>query len=164
MRVLDNFSTGKRENLQFPDLQVNKLLEIAEGDIRNVETVRTAMKGIDYVLHEAALPSVARSVIDPIATNEVNVTGTLNVLIAARDEKVKRVVYASSSSVYGNTPTLPKHKSMQVQPLSPYAVSKLAGERYCIAFHEVYRLPVVCIRYFNVCSDRDKIQPRNTLL
>ena len=174
VRVLDDFSTGKRENLDSavgeaygrpktedgrktqvgPRSSVPGLLEVIEGDIRNLDTVRKAMQGVDYVLHQAALPSVQRSVLDPLASNEVNVTGTLNVLVAARDEKVKRVVFASSSSVYGNTPTLPKHEAMQTQPLSPYAVSKLAGERYCIAFHQVYQLPTVCIRYFNVFGQR----------
>lgn len=165
VRVLDNFTTGKRENLdgagggqeredRSPPPSVFGLLEIIEGDIRDLATVRKATEGVDYVLHQAALPSVQRSVLDPLATNEVNVTGTLNVLVAARDLKVKRVVYASSSSVYGNTPTLPKHEAMQTQPLSPYAVSKLAGERYCIAFNKVYGLPTVCIRYFNVFGQR----------
>lgn len=108
------------------------------------------MDGVDYVLHQAALPSVQRSVIDPQTTNEVNVTGTLNVLMAARTANAKRVVFASSSSVYGNSPTLPKHEDMPTHPLSPYAASKLAGETYCLAFHEVYGLPTVCLRYFNV--------------
>jgi len=156
VRVYDDFSTGKLANLQFPGLeaQMRASLEVVEGDIRDLVSVRAVMDGVDYVLHQAALPSVVRSVIDPLSSNEVNVTGTLNVLIAARDENVRRVVYASSSSVYGNTPTLPKHEEMQTEPLSPYAVSKLAGERYCIAFHEVYKLPTVCIRYFNVFGPR----------
>jgi nucleoside-diphosphate-sugar epimerase len=156
VRVFDNFSTGKRENIQFPGLeaQMKSSLEVVEGDIRDLASVRAATHGVDYVLHQAALPSVVRSVIDPLSSHEVNCTGTLNVLIAGRDEKVKRVVYASSSSVYGNTPTLPKHEEMMAQPLSPYAVSKLAGERYCIAFYEVYKFPTVCIRYFNVFGPR----------
>ncbi|MGD1046135.1 MAG: SDR family oxidoreductase [Bacteroidota bacterium] len=156
VRVLDNFSTGKRENLHFPHLQtqVKTLLEIVEGDIREPDSVRAAMQGIDYVLHQAALPSIARSVADPITSNDVNVNGTLNVLVAARDAKVKLFVYASSSSIYGNTSTLPKHEKMQMQPISPYAVSKLAGERYCVAFHNVYKLPIVCLRYFNVFGPR----------
>lgn len=145
VRVLDNFSSGKRANLSTHDR-----LEIVEGDIRNQDTVKRAMSGVDYVLHQAALPSVQRSVIDPSATNEVNVSGTLNLLLAARDEKVRRFVFASSSSVYGNSPTLPKHEDMAARPLTPYAVSKLAGETYCLAFQNVYSLPTVALRYFNV--------------
>jgi UDP-glucose 4-epimerase len=123
VRVLDNFSTGKRENLR----QFGDKIEVIEGDIRSYHIVREAMQGIDVVLHQAALPSVPRSIRDPITTNEVNVTGTLNVLQAARDAGVSRVVYASSSSVYGDTPELPKREDMTPNPLSPYAVSKLAG-------------------------------------
>lgn len=158
VRVFDNFSTGKRENLRFPDLEakLKTSCEIVEGDVRDPDTVRSAMHGVDYVLHQAALPSVARSVIDPLSSHAVNVTGTLNVLLAARDEQVKRVVYASSSSVYGNSASLPKHEKMPTEPLSPYAVSKLAGERYCLAFHEVYKTPTVCIRYFNVFGPRQE--------
>jgi len=155
VRVLDNFSTGKRVNLQFPGLAVARQnLEIVGGDIRDAAVVRSSMDGIDYVLHEAALPSVPRSIADPISSNDVNVGGTLNVLVAARDAGVKRVVYASSSSVYGNTPVSPKHEELPTNPLSPYAVSKLAGERYCIAFSIAYKLPAVCIRYFNVFGPR----------
>lgn len=150
VRVFDDFSTGRRENLT----QSLSLIQVVEGDVRNLSAVRMALDGVDFVLHQAALPSVPRSVADPIASNEVNVTGTLNVLVAARDAKVKRVVFASSSSVYGNSPTLPKHEAMPTNPLSPYAVSKLAGERYCFAFHNVYSLPTVCLRYFNVFGPR----------
>ncbi len=150
VRVLDDFSTGKRENLA----SVAHRVELKGGDIRDVATVKAAMLGVDYVLHQAALPSVPRSVADPMTTNEVNVTGTLNVLMAAREANVKRVVYASSSSVYGNNPTLPKREDMSTNPLSPYAVSKLAGENYCRAFHQVYGLPMVALRYFNVFGPR----------
>ena len=146
VRVLDNFSTGKRENLShFLDQ-----LELIEGDIRSYHIVREAVAGIDVVLHQAALPSVPRSVQDPITSNEVNVTGTLNVLSAGKDAKVRRVVYASSSSVYGDNPELPKHEGMTPNPLSPYAVSKLAGEKYCSVFSRVYGLETVALRYFNV--------------
>jgi UDP-glucose 4-epimerase len=148
--VLDNFSTGRRENLA----QVLDHLELLEGDVRDQEVVRKAVQGVDYVLHQAALPSVQRSVTDPLTTNNVNVNGTLNVLIAAREAKVKRVVFASSSSVYGDTPTLPKHEAMPTQPRSPYAVSKLAGERYCLSFYDVYGMPTVVLRYFNVFGPR----------
>jgi len=150
VRVLDNFSTGKRDNLA-PWLD---RIELIEGDIRDRETVQRAAEGIDYVLHQAALPSVPRSIDDPATTHQVNATGTLNVLVAARDSGVKRLVYASSSSVYGNSPELPKREEMPTRPLSPYAVSKLAGENYCRAFYEVYGLQTVCLRYFNVFGPR----------
>ncbi len=150
VRVLDNFSTGKRENLSSTIEQI----ELIEGDIRDLGTVRNAVQGVDYVLHQAALPSVPRSVADPMTSHEVNATGMLNILIAARDTQVRRVVYASSSSVYGNSPTLPKREEMPTNPLSPYAVSKLAGESYCCAFYQVYGLPTVALRYFNVFGPR----------
>lgn len=148
--VLDNFATGRRENL-VPFLAD---IELFEGDLRNPDDVRRAVKGRMYVLHQGALPSVPRSVQDPLATNEVNVTGTLNVLLAARDAGVQRVVVASSSSVYGDTPTLPKVETMPVLPMSPYAVSKLATEKYCAACHKVYGLESVALRYFNVFGPR----------
>jgi nucleoside-diphosphate-sugar epimerase len=155
VRVLDNFATGKKSNLLFPEIEgAQQNLEVVEGDIRDAEGVRRAMEGIDYVLHQAALPSVPRSIADPISTNEVNVQGTLNVLVAARDAKVRRLVFASSSSVYGNSLVSPKHEELPTNPLSPYAVSKLAGERYCVAFHLAYGMPTACIRYFNVFGPR----------
>ena len=150
VRVLDNFSTGKRANLA----ATIERIELVEGDIRRLETVRSAVKGVDYVLHQAALPSVPRSVADPLTSHEVNSTGTLNILIAARDAQVRRVVYASSSSVYGNSHTLPKHEELQTNPLSPYAVSKLTGENYCRTFYQVYGVPTVALRYFNVFGPR----------
>jgi UDP-glucose 4-epimerase len=150
VRVLDNFSTGKRENVE-PWLDQ---IELVEGDLRDLETVREAVVGVDYVLHQGAIPSVPRSVDDPMRSHESNATGALNVLIAARDAGVERVVYASSSSVYGDSPELPKREEMATNPLSPYAVSKLAGENYCRAFHEVYGLETVCLRYFNVFGPR----------
>ena len=150
VRVLDNLSTGKRENLR----AVLPVIDLRVGDIRNLDQVRSAMDGVDYVLHEAALPSVPRSVADPLTSNEVNVNGTLNVLVAARDARVKRIVFASSSSVYGSNPALPKREDMQTLPLSPYAVSKLAGENYCRVFNQVYGLATVALRYFNVFGPR----------
>ena len=150
VRVIDNLSTGKRENIE-PFLEK---IEFIEGDIRDLGLVRKAMDGVDYVLHQAAVPSVPRSVKDPLTTNAANVDGTLNILIAARDADVNRVVYASSSSVYGDTPTLPKQEGMKPQPRSPYAVSKLAGELYCQAFYHVYGLEAVALRYFNVFGPR----------
>jgi nucleoside-diphosphate-sugar epimerase len=146
VRVLDNFSTGKRENIK----KFEKDVELIEGDIRSHHIVEQAVNGIDVVLHEAALPSVPRSIKDPITTNEVNVNGTLNILNAAVAAKTKRVVFASSSSIYGNNPELPKHEDMVPNPLSPYAVSKLAGENYCRVFAQIYGIETVALRYFNV--------------
>jgi nucleoside-diphosphate-sugar epimerase len=150
VRVLDNFSTGKRDNLSAWAGQI----EVVEGDIRSYHLVREAVEGVDFVLHQAALPSVPRSVKDPITSNEVNVSGTLNVLTAARDAGVKRVVYASSSSIYGDLETLPKTEDMLPKPLSPYAVSKLAGEKYCHVFSQLYGLKTISLRYFNVFGPR----------
>ena len=150
VRVLDNLATGKIDNLR----ETLDAIDFIEGDVRDAAVVAGATRGVDVVLHQAALPSVPRSIQDPIATNDVNVNGTLNVLLAARDAGVKRVVVASSSSVYGNSPTLPKVETMPVEPLSPYAVSKLAQERYAQAFTEVYGLPTISLRYFNVFGPR----------
>jgi UDP-glucose 4-epimerase len=150
VRVLDNFATGRRENLG----HVMDRIELIEGDIRDEAAVGRAMQRVECVFHQAALPSVPRSMSDPKTTHEVNATGTLNVLIAARDAGVKRVVYASSSSVYGDTPELPKREDMTPRPRSPYAVSKLAGEQYCRAFCYGYGLETVCLRYFNVFGPR----------
>ena len=150
VRVLDNFATGRRENL----LEVQDDIELVEGDIQSYERVHTAMRGCDKVAHLAALPSVPRSVQDPLTSNATNVTGTLNVLLAARDEGVGRVVYASSSSVYGANPDLPKREEMVPLPISPYAVAKLAGEGYCRAFFDVFGLETVALRFFNVFGPR----------
>lgn len=146
VRVLDNFSTGKRENLT----DVASSIELIEGDIRNYHIVRKAVEGVDIVIHQAALPSVPRSINDPISSDQVNVGGTLNLLHAAKELNVQRFVFASSSSVYGDTPELPKHEGMTTNPLSPYAVTKLAGEKYCQVFARVYGLHTVALRYFNV--------------
>jgi len=154
VRVLDNLSTGKRGNLARAWDQI----EFIEGSLTDPSTVQRAMQDVDYVLHQGALPSVPRSVADPATSHEVNVTGTINVLIAARDAGVKRLVYAASSSAYGNSPTLPKREEMPTNPLSPYAVSKLAGEHYCRAFCQVYGLETVCLRYFNVFGPRQDPQ------
>jgi UDP-glucose 4-epimerase len=148
VHVLDNFATGKRDNL-FP-FKSNPNIKIFEGDLRSFHIVRDAVKGCEFVLHQGALPSVPRSVADPITSNDVNILGTLNILEAAKEFGVKRVVYASSSSVYGNNPELPKHEEMPVQPLSPYAITKYAGERYCQVFYQLYGLETVALRYFNV--------------
>jgi UDP-N-acetylglucosamine/UDP-N-acetyl-alpha-D-glucosaminouronate 4-epimerase len=150
VRVLDNLSTGDIANLA----DVRQRLQLIEGDITDAETVRAAMRGVAWVFHEAALASVPRSVADPAATNRVCVDGTVNVLLAARDAKVQRVVYAASSSAYGASPSLPKRETDLTLPLSPYAVAKLAGEHYCAAFSEVYGLETVRLRYFNVFGPR----------
>jgi UDP-glucose 4-epimerase len=149
VRILDNFATGLRENVA-----LCAAAEVIEGDVRSYHIVAEAMAGVEYVLHQAALPSVPRSVRDPITSNDVNVVGTLNVLQAARDAGVRRLVYASSSSVYGENPELPKHEGMAPAPISPYAVSKLAGEHYCRAFTRLYGLETVMLRYFNVFGPR----------
>ena len=150
VRVLDNFATGCRENIS----HVADDIELIEGDIQSYERVHNAAKGADVVIHLAALPSVPRSVQDPLTTHQVNTTGTLNVLLAARDEGVRRVVIASSSSVYGANPALPKREDMLLLPISPYGVSKLTAERYCMAFTQVYGLETVSLRYFNVFGPR----------
>jgi nucleoside-diphosphate-sugar epimerase len=148
VRVLDNYSTGKRDNL-FPFFS-NPDFEMFEGDLRSFHIVRDAVKGVDFVLHQGALPSVPRSVKDPITSNDVNINGILNILEASREFDVKRVVFASSSSIYGNSETLPKVESMPVAPLSPYALTKYAGERYCQIYQQLYGLETVALRYFNV--------------
>ena len=146
VKVLDNFSSGKRDNLK----PFGKDIELIEGDIRSYHIVRDAVKDTEVVFHQAALPSVPRSIKDPITSNEVNVNGTLNVLDASVSASVRRVIYASSSSVYGDNPELPKHEGMLPNPLSPYAVSKLAGEKYCSVFNRIYGLETIALRYFNV--------------
>jgi nucleoside-diphosphate-sugar epimerase len=150
VRVLDNFATGQWQNtLGFGDR-----VQLVEGDIRDVETVREAVAGADVVLHHAALPSVSRSVEQPGTSHDVNATGTLNVLLAARDAEVRRVVYASSSSIYGNEGAVTKSEDMPARPLSPYAVAKFAGESYSHVFAKVYGLPTISLRYFNVFGPR----------
>ena len=150
VRVLDNFATGNRKNVQ----HLLDDIELIEGDIQSYERVNNSVRGCEVVFHIAALPSVPRSIQDPLTSNASNVTGTLNVLLAARDEGVRRVVYASSSSVYGANPELPKREAMATLPIAPYAVAKLAAEGYCRAFFEVYELETVALRYFNVFGPR----------
>jgi len=150
VRVLDNLATGRLDNLE----PVREAIEFLQGDIRSLETCRKAMEDVRCVLHEAALPSVPRSFEDPISSSAVNIHGTLNLLIAAREQRIERFVYASSSSVYGDTPTLPKVEAMTPDPRSPYAVSKLTGEHFCRVFARAYGLPTVCLRYFNVYGPR----------
>jgi UDP-glucose 4-epimerase len=150
VRVLDNFSTGSRTNLAGLERDV----DLVEGDLRSYERVHAAVRGAEVVFHEGALPSVPRSVQDPLTTTAVNVEGTLNVLLAARDEGVRRIVNASSSSVYGNAGELPKVETQAPDPISPYAVAKLAAERFCTSFSRVYALESVSLRYFNVFGPR----------
>jgi UDP-N-acetylglucosamine/UDP-N-acetyl-alpha-D-glucosaminouronate 4-epimerase len=151
VRVLDNFSTGSRANLEGLDVDV----DIVEGELRSYERVHNAVRGVEVVHHLGALGSVPRSVQDPLTTGAVNVEGTLNVLLAARDENVRRVVFASSSSVYGSSAELPARESGPVDPISPYGVAKLAAERYCVSFSRVYdTFETVVLRYFNVFGPR----------
>jgi nucleoside-diphosphate-sugar epimerase len=149
VRVADSLITGHRKNLAHLSG-----IDFLEGDLADIAVAKRAVQGIDYVLHQAAIPSVPRSVEDPITSNRANIDSTLNVLVAARDARVKRVVYAGSSSAYGNTPTLPKHESMPTNPLSPYALQKLVGEQYMQMFTALYGLETVTIRYFNVFGPR----------
>ena len=155
VRIADDFSTGRRENIEaVRAASGGAALEVLEGDLADATVARRAVEGASYVLHQAAIPSVPRSVRDPVRTHAANVTGTLNVLIAARDAGVRRFVYASSSSAYGDTPALPKVETMPTQPLSPYAIQKLAGEQYARVFHALYGVPTISLRYFNVFGPR----------
>jgi len=149
VRIVDNLVTGKRANLD-----VLRGVEFLEGDLAEAPIAEQAAAGMDYVLHQAAIPSVPRSVDDPVTSNRANITATLNVLVAARQAGVKRLVYAGSSSAYGETPTLPKREDMPTNPMSPYALQKLVGERYCQLFTQLYGFPAVTIRYFNVFGPR----------
>jgi len=150
VRVLDNCSTGKMSNLK----NVMDRIEFIHGDIRDLSLVRDAVKNVDYVIHLAALASVPWSIDDPITNNDINIAGTLNILVAAKDASVKRVVYTSSSAVYGDSPESPKTESMPANPISPYAISKHTGEQYCKAFYQLYGLETVTLRYFNVFGQR----------
>jgi nucleoside-diphosphate-sugar epimerase len=150
VRVLDDFSTGRAENLE----SVASQIELLKGDIRDVALVTRAVEGMEVVFHEAAVPSVPRSVEEPVRTNDVNVNGTLNVLEQARQAGVRRVVYAASSSAYGDTPTLPKIESMPANPMSPYALQKYVGEVYCRLYANLYGLETVALRYFNIYGPR----------
>ncbi len=150
VRVFDNFSTGKWEHLESSRARI----EVIEGDLRNVDDVAKAVAGVEVIFHQAALRSVPRSVDDPLASNDVNVTGTMNLLLASRNAGVRRLVYASSSSVYGDSQTLPKVEAQPTVPVSPYAASKLAAEHYCRIFSKLYGLETVSLRYFNVFGPR----------
>ena len=150
VRGVDNFSTGKQENIA----ELRNRIDFREADILDLAAMKSACDAVDYVLHQAAIPSVPKSVLDPLGNNRANVDGTVNLLVAARDAKVKRVVYAASSSAYGDTPTLPKHEGMLPSPISPYAVAKLASEQYMVSFYRCYGLETVCLRYFNIFGPR----------
>jgi nucleoside-diphosphate-sugar epimerase len=161
VRGFDNFSTGKRENVA----DILGQIELHEADLLDLDALHRACAGVDYVLHEAAIPSVPRSVKDPLGNNRANVDGTLNLLVACRDAKVKRVVYAASSSAYGDTPTLPKREDMPPNPISPYATAKLASEYYMTSFYRCYGLETLCLRYFNVFGPRqDPTSPYSGVL
>jgi nucleoside-diphosphate-sugar epimerase len=150
VRVLDSFATGRRENL----LDIRRDIDLVEGDVRSYERAHASVRGCEFVFHQAALPSVPRSVQDPLTSHSANVEGTLNILLSARDCGVRRVVFASSSSVYGAAPVLPKIESAMPEPISPYAVAKLAGEGYCRSFSRVYGLETIALRYFNIFGPR----------
>ena len=161
VRGVDNFSTGKRNNIA----ELLDRIDVREADLLDLEAMQSACQGVDYVLHEAAIPSVPRSVLNPLESNRANIDGTVNVLVAARDAKVKRVLYAASSSAYGDTPTLPKHEDMSPNPISPYAVAKLASEYYMASFWRCYGLETVALRYFNIFGPRqDPTSPYSGVL
>src|ERR1700683_2193492 len=150
VRGVDNFSTGNPENIS----EILDRIDFRKADILDLGAMHKACAGVDFVLHQAAIPSVPKSVLDPLGSNQANIDGTVNVLVAARDATVKRVVYAASSSAYGDTPTLPKHEAMRPDPISPYAVAKLASEHYMISFYRCYGLETVALRYFNIFGPR----------
>ena len=150
VRGVDNFSTGNRQNIA----EILDRIDFREADLLDLGAMHNACAGVDFVLHQAAIPSVPKSVLDPVGSNRANVDGTVNLLVAARDAKVKRVVYAASSSAYGDTATLPKHEAMKPDPISPYAVAKLASEHYLISFYRCYGLETVALRYFNIFGPR----------
>jgi nucleoside-diphosphate-sugar epimerase len=161
VRGIDNFSTGKRQNIT----EILARTDFREVDLLDLPAVHDACRGVDYVFHEAAIPSVPKSVLDPLGSNRANVDATVNVLVAARDAKVKRLVYAASSSAYGDTPTLPKQEDMKPNPISPYAVAKLASELYLTSFYRCYGLETVSLRYFNIFGPRqDPTSPYSGVL
>jgi UDP-glucose 4-epimerase len=161
VRGIDNFATGKRANIA----EIANCIDFREADLLDLEAMKKACQGVDCVFHQAAIPSVPKSVLDPLGSNQANVDGTVNILIAARDAKVRRVMYAASSSAYGDTPTLPKHEEMTPNPISPYAVAKLASEYYMVSFYRCYGLETVSLRYFNIFGPRqDPTSPYSGVL
>ena len=161
VRGIDNFATGKRENLT----EIAKRIDFREADLLDLDAMHSACKGVDFVFHQAAIPSVPKSVLDPLGSNRANVDGAVNILVASRDAKVRRLMYAASSSAYGDTPTLPKHEGMIPNPISPYAVAKLASEHYMTSFYRCYGLETVSLRYFNIFGPRqDPTSPYSGVL
>jgi UDP-glucose 4-epimerase len=161
VRGVDNLSTGMRENIR----EIAGSIEFREADILDLGAMHEACRGVDFVIHQAAIPSVPKSVLDPLGSNQANIDGTVHILLAARDAKVQRVVYAASSSAYGDTPTLPKREDMPPNPISPYAVAKLASEYYMVSFFRCYGLETVCLRYFNIFGPRqDPTSPYSGVL
>jgi nucleoside-diphosphate-sugar epimerase len=161
VRGIDNFATGKRENLT----EIAKRIDFREADLLDLDAMHSACKGVDFVFHQAAIPSVPKSVLDPLGSNRANVDGAVNILVASRDAKVRRVMYAASSSAYGDTPTLPKHEGMIPNPISPYAVAKLASEHYMTSFYRCYGHETVSLRYFNIFGPRqDPTSPYSGVL
>jgi UDP-glucose 4-epimerase len=161
VRGIDNLATGKLENIE----EIERRIEFRKADLLDLDAMKKACQGIECVYHQAAIPSVPKSVLDPLGSNQANVDGTVNVLIAARDAKVRRVIYAASSSAYGDTPTLPKREDMTPNPISPYAVAKLASEYYMISFYRCYGLETVSVRYFNIFGPRqDPTSPYSGVL
>ena len=161
VRGIDNLATGKRENIK----EIADRIDFHEADLLDLDAMKEACHGVECVYHQAAIPSVPKSVLDPLGSNQANVDGTVNILIAARDAKVRRVVYAASSSAYGDTPTLPKREDMTPNPISPYAVAKLASEYYMVSFFRCYGLETVSLRYFNIFGPRqDPTSPYSGVL
>src|SRR5689334_1133024 len=161
VRGVDNLATGNRKNIA----EILDRIDFREADILDLDAMHSACRGVDYIYHEAAIPSVPKSVLDPLGSNRANVDGTVHLLIASKDAKVKRVIYAASSSAYGDTPTLPKHEGMPPNPISPYAVAKLASEYYMTSFYRCYGLETVCLRYFNIFGPRqDPTSPYSGVL
>jgi UDP-glucose 4-epimerase len=161
VRGIDNFATGKPRNIS----EIAGRIDFREADLLDLDAMKRACEGVDCVFHQAAIPSVPKSVLDPLGSNQANVDGTVNILIAARDAKVRRVMYAASSSAYGDTPTLPKHEQMTPNPISPYAVAKLASEYYMASFYRCYGLETVSLRYFNIFGPRqDPTSPYSGVL
>ena len=161
VRGIDNLATGKLENIE----EIERRIEFRKADLLDLDAMKKACQGVECVYHQAAIPSVPKSVLDPLGSNQANVDGTVNVLIAARDAKVRRVIYAASSSAYGDTPTLPKREDMTPNPISPYAVAKLASEYYMISFYRCYGLETVSLRYFNIFGPRqDPTSPYSGVL
>ena len=161
VRGIDNLATGKLENIE----EIARRIEFRKADLLDLDAMKKACQGVECVYHQAAIPSVPKSVLDPLGSNQANVDGTINLLIAARDAKVRRVIYAASSSAYGDTPTLPKREDMTPNPISPYAVAKLASEYYMISFYRCYGLETVSLRYFNIFGPRqDPTSPYSGVL